>query len=112
MCKVDIKDGELLVETRFSDRPLQIVKLDEITGLTIYEDPTLAGITLVSCGVSLLALVYALPLGILLALITLLLAWQWFNRGRITVLHARSHPVVIRGKHPELWEKIKRARKG
>jgi len=112
MCEIKIEKGELRVKMRFSDRPLQIVKLDEITGMTIAEDPTSLALAVLFGGISGLCFIYVPVLGAFLAFLTLLIFWQYLNRGRVTLIHARSHTVVIRGKHPEIWEMIKKARKG
>jgi len=102
-----IEGGELRIEMKFSDRPLQIVKLDEITGLTLIRDTTLFGLVMVFAAITLLSLLYIPEFGILMGILTLMLMWQCWNRGRITVIHARSHSVLLRGHHPEIWEKIK-----
>ena len=102
----ELKDGFLYVHTRLGDRPLQVVRISEITGMSLYRDPAISGFTFLSLSITLLSAIYSPLLALLFGFMSALVFWQYLNRSKLTVLYAHGQVVTIRGHVPEIFERL------
>ncbi len=101
-------DKELfVVERKFSIKPYQAVKLSEIIGIVLLNSKGTFWLALMMFAAAVFSWFVSKALAIIAALFGALVLYEYWEKGKVTLLLTKAGAIELRGHHPELKDLIR-----